>query len=497
MTLPGTIEESHKAIVEAHSENEELRAENEQLRREISWLKRHLFGQKSERRVASTPDDQLDLFGGQPEATEEEIREERKEPPRDRRRGKQPLPKDLPREEITVDVPQGEKTCECGREKKVIGEDVTERLEIVPARLFVKKYIRPRYACPCCKDKVVQALLPEAPLGRAAVEAGLLAYLIVSKYADHLPLCRLERIFSRHGIELPRARMCDWLMEASELLRPVYTAMKRRLCQSAVLCADETPLEMQSPGGRGKTDRCWLWVYRGDDAAPYTVFDFHPSRGRDGPREILKDYTGFLQTDDYAVYGALRREEGYSYREVRCWAHARRKFVEAEKSGDQSAAQALAIIGRLYEIEREAADKSADDRLAFRQGALPILAELKAWMEERLATPPKSPLGQAIGYTLDNWQELGVYTTDGRLAIDNNATERAIRPVAIGRKNWLFAGSERGGHAAALFFTLIDSARRAELNPFEYLRDLLSRIGEHPISRIEELLPDRWQPQGT
>ena len=485
MSLPDNIKECHEEIIRLHQEN--------------AWLKRHLFGQKSERRVASTPDDQLDLFGEQPEATDEEVREERKEPPRDRRRGKQPLPKELPREEIVIDVPAGQRTCECGQEKVVIGEDKSERLELIPARLFVKLYRRPKYACPCCRNGVVQAALPAGPLGRAAVEAGLLAYLIVSKYADHLPLCRMERIFARHGIELPRARMCDWLLDAAHLLGPLYRRMRERLRGSKVLGVDETPLEMQTREGNGKNDQCWLWVYRGDDAAPYTLFDFHASRGREGPREMLGDYKGFLQSDGYAVYPSLREEavkEGrVAWTEVRCWAHARRKFVEAENSGDRRAGEAITLIAALYEVEKLGADLDPGKRLELRrEKAITVLALLREWLDARPEVLPKSPLGQAIAYTLDNWDALSIYTTDPRLPIDNNAVERAIRPVAVGRKNWLFAGSERGGNAAATWFTLIDSARRAGLNPYEYLRDVLTRIGEHPINGIDDLLPDRWQP---
>ena len=492
MTLPDNITECHEVIRSLDEEVTELRQAN-------AWLMRQLFGQKADRRAQETSSDQLDLFGEQPEATEEEVREERKEPPRDRRRGKLPLPKNLRREEIVIDVPAEQKTCECGQEKVRIGEDVTERLDVIPARLYARRYIRPKYACPCCRNGVAQAPQPGGPLGRSAVEPGLLAYLIVSKYADHLPLCRMERIFARHGIDLPRARMSDWLLDAADLLVPLYRRMRDLIRGSTVLGADETRLDMRTNDkNKGKHDQCWLWVCRGDDAAPYTVFDFHPTRGADAARAMLGDFGGFLQSDDYTVYPSLRAEvvkEGRTaWTEVRCWAHARRKFVEAEKAGDARVGEAINLIGALYAVEKEAAAEPGKRLELRREKAIPILGQLRDWLNARLTVLPKTPLGQAISYALDNWDALSIYTTDPRLPIDNNAVERAIRPVAIGRRNWLFAGSERGGNAAATWFTLIDSARRAGLNPYEYLRDLLTRIGEHPINRIDDLLPDRWQP---
>jgi transposase len=473
---------------------------------EVAWLKKHLFGQKSEKNIVLPPPDspQLDLFGAQQEATRQEIAEEvskpRSEPKRAPRR---PVPQDLPREEIVHDVADEEKLCACcGKQLGIIGEDVTEKIEIVPARVFVRRHVRPRYACGACKERVAQAPLPSFPIPRASAGASLLAFLLISKYADHLPLCRMERIFARHGIDLPRRKTSEWMMEIAELLAPLVRLMHRHILERCnVVGADETPIAMLDPGGgKNKTKTCYLWQYRGDDSAPYTVFDFRESRGREGPRKMLGDYAGYLQCDAYSVYSSLGRESAFT--QVGCWAHARRKFIEALEGGDKRAQEAVAIIAELYAVEKHARERvkreenfDAEALRAMRQEhSVPVLAKLRAWMDAQLAVAPKSPLGNAIGYALDNWVALNVYITDGRVPIDNNAVERAIRPVALGRKNWLFAGSNRGGQAAATFFTLIDSARRADLNLWDYTTDLLTHLPAHPINQLDELLPDNWKP---
>lgn len=481
-----------KAVI---AKKDELLAEQEAV---IARLQRMLFGQKSEKIVPPPgPSPQMDLFGEQGEATSEEIREEVSEPRKQRRSApRRPLPRDLPRQEIVVDAPAEEKVCACcGGEKKCIGEDVTEKVALVPARLYVKKYIRPRYACGRCKDGVTQAPLPAMALLRASADASLLAWIIVSKYADHIPLCRMERIMARTGIDMPRRKTCGWLMEVAGLLRPLVGRMMRRMREhSKVIGADETPVQMLSPKSNDrKTSRCYMWVYHGDDAAAYTVYDFQESRGREGPLGMLGDYSGWLQSDDYSVYTSISRQA--KWKQAGCWAHARRKFVDAVNSGDTRATAAINIIRELYAVERDARELDDTARAELRQErSVPLLNALHAWMSERLDTLPRTPLGQAIGYTLDNWAKLSVYTDDGRLPIDNNAVERAIRPVAVGRKNWLFAGSPRGGEAAAIFFTLIESARRSGLNLWEYFTDLLTRLPDHPINRLEQLLPDHWHP---
>jgi transposase len=490
-----------------------------------------MFGQKSERR-AGPPADALteDLFGKVPEATAEEIREETSEPvakPRRRRSPRKPLPADLPRrEKKIIDVPDGERICACcGKEKPVIGEDVTEQLEIEPVKVYVKQIVRLRRACPSCKDGVAQAPLPPQPAPRASVGVGFLAWLIVSKYADHLPLCRLERIFARHGVELSRARMCDWLMTVAALLDVLVKAMARNVRTGSLIQADETSIRLQSKEKRGKTETAWVWVYLGDAAAPYTVYDFQKSRGRDGPKAMLAGFEGALQTDAYAAYDAALREGGRdgpgaetigaerdpsniqkTVARAGCWSHARRGFIEAEDSGDSRATKVLSPIKELFAVEREWKERRAeaeregrelsfDTRRDLRQEkSKPVVDALYAWMSDRLEVLPQSPLGKAIGYLQNRRDALALFLDDGRIEIDNNAAERALRPIAVGRKNWLFAGSERGGKAAATFFSVLESARRNGLNPYDYLKDVLERLPAHPINQIDDLLPDCWKP---
>ena len=472
----------------------------------VAWLEKHLFGQKSEKNVLAPPppSTQLDLFDAQQEVTKKEIAEEVSKPKSEPKRApRRPLPQDLPREEIVHDVPDEEKSCKCcGKQMSVIGEDVTEKIEIVPAKIFVRRHVRPRYACGACKERVAQAPLPSFPIPRASAGASLLAFLLIAKYADHLPLCRMERIFARHGIELPRRKTSEWMIDIAELLAPLVKLMHRRILERCnVVGADETPIAMLDPGGgNNKTKTCYLWQYRGDDSAPYTVFDFRESRSREGPREMLGGYKNYLQCDAYSVYSSLGKESAFTL--VGCWAHARRKFVEAFEGGDKRAQEAITIIAELYAIEKSARELAKSDdnfdanalQTLRAEKSTPVLAKLRTWMDAQLAVAPKSPLGKAIGYALDNWSELNVFTTDGRVPIDNNAVERAIRPVALGRKNWLFAGSPHGGQAAATFFTLIDSARRANLNLWDYTTDLLTRLPAHPINQLDQLLPDRWKP---
>jgi len=502
------LAEQQERLADQEKALAEKEARIARLEAQMHAMARHLYGQRSEKMPASDPN-QPDLFGEQPEAAPEEIKEETSKPKRPRKRAaRKSIPDDLPREEIVHDLPGEEKICSCcGKEMAKIGEDATEKLEIVPARLYVKRHVRPRYGCGSCKDKVAQAPGPEFALPRANAGASLLAYLIVGKYADHLPLCRMERIFGRYGIDIPRARMCDWLMTASELVRPLVDLMfQRALGRSEVLGIDETPIQMQTRGAPGrKTKQCYLWVYRGDELAPYTLFEFLESRGRAGPETRLSDYTGYLQSDGYGVYTSLEKDGKMCFTPVRCWAHARRKFFDAAKGGSADAESALELIGRLYEVEKEGRKRMDGEkefgfeelRVLRQKKSVPALGDLREWLERKLLAVPKSPLGSAIGYTLDNWEALCIYTADGAIPIDNNAVERSIRPVAVGRKNWLFAGSERGGEAAANFFSLIESARRAGLNPFEYLTGVFRRIASCPITRLEDLLPDHWQAQNS
>ena len=475
-----------------------LEWQNAELLQQINLLRKKIYGSTSEAMpLPEGPSSQLDLFGeDQPEATAEEKAEEAREPARPRRRGsRRPLPKELPRKEIMIDILEDEATCTCGRERVCIGEDRSERLCYIPGRLLVEVTVRRRFACKTCKDSVVQAPLPPHILPRAGAGVSLLVHLIVGKYMDHLPLCRMEGIFARNGIDIDRGLMCDWLMKVSERLLPLVILMTRRLMGCHLLGVDETPIKMQGRKGRSGLKKCYVWVYNGDEQAPFTVYDFQQTRGRDGPADILRGFGQVLQSDGYSVYQSLEKSDDYSFRRAGCMAHVRRKFVEALDGGDVRAKDAITFFQQLYAVEKQASDLSVDARRDQRQEhAAPVIAAFHAWLLGHVSALPKSPLGKAIGYALDNWKEVTVYLEDGRIPIDNNAVERAIRPIALGRKNWLFVGSPRGGQAAAIFLSLLNSATRHGHNPNVYLTDLLERLPTTAEQDLPKLLPDAWTP---
>lgn len=494
----------------------ELSALREELARQaalVRQLQRMLFGRKSEK-GEEAPSSQLELFGSQQpgEAPGEDAAQGAAQAPQERaekaaapRKARKPIPDDLPRQVVVLE-PAISACGQCGEPMREIGRDVTEKLVLVPQQLSVIRYERPRYACPGCKAGVTQAPLPPMALPRSFADESLITGIAISKYADHQPLYRIAGSMARHRVILPRAVTCGMMMETGALLTPLWELMgkrERELC--AVICADETPLRMMPRDkGSGKTEQAWMWCYHGDEAAPYVFFDFQLTRGSCAPLLRLEGYSGWLVTDAYAAYGAaLKAEmarEGAGWRPAGCWAHARRKFMDALRDGDGRAARAVALVAMLYEVEKEAREAGLDHhaRLALRrEKSLPVLAQILAWLGDHAAQPPKTPLGKAVGYALNNWERLMAFTTDGRLPIDNNAVERAVRPLALGRKNWLFAGSERGGRATAVFMSLVESAKRAGVNLWDYFNDILRRIPAHPVNRLEELLPDQWKPLKT
>jgi len=436
--------------------------------------------------------------------------------------GRRRIPQDLPRRRVVHDLPEDEKPCPCcGKAREMIGEETSEQLDYEPARLSVIEHVRLKYACRACEEAAAEggpqietAEKPLAPIEKGLAAPGLLAYVIVSKYSDHLPLYRLERILARHKIEIARSTMCDWMRDSAAALKALYDLMVREVLASKVIHTDDTPVDVLDRN-LPETRIGRFWMYVGDGDHPYDVFTYTANRSRDGPMTFLqgwgKDERRFLQADAFGGYDVIYRgEAGGRVTEVACWAHARRKFYEARTSDSATATQALAYIRLLYDIEDEAkalfakpgdaARPLAAIRLELRQAkAVPLLAQFRAWLDSCQATVggcvlPKSPMGQAIAYVLNQWDALNVYTTDGDLDIDNNLAENALRRIAIGRKNWLFCGSDNGGHTAAVLFTLIASCARHKVDPFAYLRDALARIAAHPINRLAELLPDRWKP---
>jgi hypothetical protein len=342
---------------------------------------------------------------------------------------------------------------------------------------------------------VVTAQKPLAPVEKGLAGPGLLAHVAVSKFGDHLPLHRQEAIFARQGVDLSRQTMCDWMRQCAELVGPLADLMKERVLSSKVVQTDDTPVPVLDPElPRTRTGR--IWTYVGDALHPYTVYDYTPNRCREGPDEFLKDFHGYLQADAYSGYDQIYKEAERGITEVACMAHARRKYFEAQSSDIMRSTVMLAYFHLLYDVEREAREKQLDaaGRLALRrERSQPMLDDIQAYLErERPKVVPKSPIGQAMAYTLSNWEALVRYSKDGDLEIDNNGAERSLRGIAVGRRNWTFFGSDNGGRTAAVLSSLIATSNRHHMDPFAYLRDVFARISGHPRNRLEELLPDRW-----
>ncbi len=465
--------------------------ELEKLRFEIGCLKRQRYGRSSEQLDRELMQMQLSIEDLEASLAQKplETRPVPKEP--STKPVRRPLPEHLPREEIVHDPPC---TCPaCGAELRHLGEDISEMLEYVPGHYKVIRHVRPKLSCAACQ-KIVQASAPSRPIERGLAGPGLLAHVLVSKYADHLPLYRQSQIYAREGLELDRSTLADWVGGASALLAPLVQALVRYVLSTYKLHADDTPVPVLCPG-RGTTKQGRLWTYVRDDRAagseepPAVFFRYSPDRKGERPRAHLASFTGVLQADAFAGFDRLY---GDRIQEAACWAHVRRKFFDIHAAlASPIAAEALDRIGRLYGVEAEIRGRPPDERCTARQArAGPELESLHLWLHTTVTTlSKKSELAVAIRYALANWQALTRYRDDGRLEIDNNAAERALRAVALGRKNWLFAGSDDGGERAAAIYTLLGTAKLNDLNPEAYLRYVLERIADYPINRIEELLP--------
>lgn len=488
-----------RTLAQLDAARTELAEKEYELQRVRHWLQqmlRHRYGQKRER----VDENQLFLFAVQIAGTGQDALPEPKpaggEPrPAAPGHGRQRLPQSLERRRVVYDLAGEERQCpDCHAELRHIGEEISEQLEYVPASLHVVQQACQKYACPrgCT---VVTAAKPPAPIEKGLAGPGLLAHVAVSKYGDHLPLHRQEAILARQGVEVSRQTMCDWMRECAELVHPLVDRMKERVLSSKVIQTDDTPVPVLDPElPRTRTGR--IWTYVGDALHPYTVYDYTPDRCRDGPDEFLKDFHGYLQADAYSGYDQIYKDRGRGITEVACMAHARRKYFEAQSSDLMRSTVMLAYFHLLYDVEREAREKQLDAaaRLALRQErSQPMLDDIQAYLErERPQVLPKSPIGQAITYTLSNWEALVRYAQDGDLEIDNNGAERSLRGVAVGRRNWTFFGSDNGGRTAAVLTSLVATCKRHHIDPFAYLRDVLARISTHPQNRLEELLPDHW-----
>jgi transposase len=408
-------------------------------------------------------------------------------------RGRRPMPAHLKRERIVHDLADGEKHCPaCAQDLRPIGEETSERYEYIPAQVIVIEDVCKKYACACT---VKTAGKPSQPIEKSTAGAGLLTQVIVAKYADHLPLHRQAKMFRRWGVELSDQTMCDWMRQCAELLDPLYERLKRFVLASKVVQTDDTPvkvLDRRLPHAR----KGRIWPYVGDHDHLAAVYDYTPTRERAGPEKFLANYRGHLQADAYVAYDSFFTDPQRGMVEVGCWAHARRHFHDALESDRTRMSAVLLWIAQLYAVEKIARRRELRGealRMVREQGARPVLDRLHEYLLEiRDQLLPKSEAGQAVAYTLKNWTALTRYCDDGDLSIDNNAAERALRGVAVGRNNWTFFGSDTGGKTAAVLRSFVTSCEFLKIDPFAWFRDVLGRIADHPVTKLDELLPHRW-----
>jgi transposase len=465
---------------------------------QVQQLRQELFGASSERQVQTQLSKEqilLSLFPAlaQPAATQEVLLPPTTERTEARPR-RQPAVKVL--ETVTERIEPAEKICaHCGQEKCEIGHEQSERFEYVPARILRHEIIRPKLACPCGQSGVSIAPLPPSVIAQGQPGPGLVAHVLLSKFADHLPLYRQQQQFARLGVNFPKSTLGDWVEKGAHWLQPIVREMKRELVRGDYVQVDETPVRVQDPDVNGKCATGWLWVMgrpRGD-----VVFEFHPGRSKEFAQELLGDFQGYLQRDGYGVYASLAGDNA-ALVPVGCWAHARRKFVEALDPLAPEAPPIVNELRKLYLVERQARDQGLEpeQRKRVRQEiSLPILTALLPLLQElREKALPQSPLGKAARYCLAEWQPLNRYLDDGRLEIDNNLTENAIRPSAVGKKNWLFIGHPQAGWRSAVIYSLIVSCRRRGIEPWEYLRDVLTRLPAMKHSELPSVLPANWKP---
>ncbi len=496
-----TVDALLRVVAERDAEVALLKLMVDKLKAQLARRAREQYGASSERLDAQLT--LIDAEGAEPQPTHAQPHSAApppKTPPR--RRSQRQLPEHLPRE-TRVHHPQGyspDAPCgcnECGGRLRQIGQDVAEQLEYVPGHFKVIRHVRPKLACVRCEG-IFQALAPSRPIERGLPGPALLAHVMVAKYCDHLPLYRQSRIYARDGVDIERSTMAGWVGQGDALLDPLAAALGRYTLAGAKVHADDTPVPVLDPGrGRTKTGRLWVYVRddrpSGSQDPPAVWFQYSPDRGGEHPRKHLRHYCGILQADAYAGYGKLYDSGRVVH--AACMAHARRYYwdvYEAQKRAPGSVAeQALQRIAKLYEIEADIRGRPPHERRRERlERAAPLLQELHAWLSEILdRVSVKSELGQAIGYTLGHWKALTRYVDDGRIEIDNNAAERALRGVGLGRKNYLFFGSDAGGERAAAIYSLVETAKLNGIDPEGYLRDVFERVAEHPINRIEELLP--------
>ena len=489
--FPDDVPRCHALLAEAKAEIQARDLLIEKLKHQLAGRNRHRFGSLSESL------DQLNLsledaeIAAAAETPKPETPQETKGKPKRR-----PPPDHLPRDDETLSP--GDVCADCGGDLRAIGEDVTEELEYVPGSFRVRRIIRPKCSCRHC-EKIFQAPMPSRPIERGRPGPGLLAHVLVSKYADALPLYRQSQIFAREGVDLDRSTLADWVGASTRLLEPLADAIGRHVRAGHALFADDTPVKALAPG-RGKTKTARLWAYVRDerpwagDAPPAAWYQFSPDRKGAHPADHLGDYEGWMHADGYSGFNKTLRSG--RVREVACLAHIRRKFVDIQQSqGSAIAEEAIKRIAGLYAVEKLARGRPPDERAALRQSqSKPILDDLEIWLAAQLPKiSGKSELAKAIRYALSRFKTLRPYLDRGFLEADNNSAERGMRCIALGKKNYLFFGSERGGKSAAIAYTLIETAKLVGVDPQAWLADVLARIADHPINAIDALSPWRWR----
>ena len=483
-------------------------AEKRRLELRVEALEKRLFGPRSEK--LHLEDHQIPLLDevfknpAPAAATDVIVPDPPADGANDKPARKQPVRRPLPDhlEVVEERLEPATKSCgQCGREQCLIREECTERLDLIPAKLIRRRTIRPVYACGSCKDQPpVQVPMPPQVIEKGLCGPGLLSHVILSKYLDHRPLYRVQQELGRHGVVVTRSTLADWVNAVAAALEPLQQRVRQDLMGGDYLQVDETPVKVMDPDVPGRTAHGWLWVYARPGGA--VLFDFQGGRGREGPDRMLRDFRGTFQSDGYGLYESIERQRP-DLRRVGCWAHARRKFHEALEDDAARAREFIVLIGRLYAVEKEAREQglTPDARKALRGVRVPeVLARLRVRLEEWAPGKPtspvlmKSPLGVAIRYTLGQWDALVRYLEDGRFEIDNNLVENAIRPTAVGKKNWLFIGHPEAGWRSAVIYSLLITARRAGLDPAKWLEDVLRRIPTATTANLHELLPGIWKP---
>lgn len=494
-TLPDSPDFLKEIIVDLHEQISDLQVAHDKqtdiLLEQIQHLRVQLFGSKSEQGLATNAQP-LPLFD-LPEPDLDEQEEQTIVVPAHQRRksGRKPLPEDLPRIEKVHDIDEADKVCGCGCELSRIGEEVSEKLDIIPARIQVIRHIRPKYACKHCEgvqnDGPAVKIAPVAPtlIPKSIATGGLVAFIMTGKFVDHIPFYRQEKQFSRLGVEISRTSMCNWAMQAAAACQPLLNLLQDTIVESSYVNIDETPVQVLKEPGRDPTQKSYMWLFRrGDPDKPVLIYQYHPTRGGEVVRDFLgTDYRGVVQTDGYSGYDFLDRKEGVVH--IGCWAHARRKFMDVIKAQGKnrksgSADKAMSFIKKLYRLEKEAKKKNLSPEAVRRmrqEKAKPILADFKKWLDIKATrTPPKGLLGKAIKYSLNQWSRLISYVDNGLVQPDNNMAENSIRPFVVGRKNWLFSGTVQGAQASALLFSLIETARANGLEPYAYLRHIFDKL---------------------